>query len=404
MREEEKAEIALEGENASTDNLQTEENADETCANMNTSFLVNDSFSIIDTSVMMHDYCGSIDPTHISTLRNQETQYDNNLINTSSQTDSFVKNITYTACPISDAEVNTSLPSLVIEDLSSEEVTFYTGLPNKETFYLLFEHIMSNRKISDPEIGGRPRKLRDVDEFFMVLMRLRLGLLTQDLAGRFNISISTCSKIFNEWLDLMYEHLNFLVSWPERETVKHNMPESFKRKYPNCRVIIDCTEIFTETPQSLLNKSRMYSDYKSHMTWKVLIGISPNGVITHVSDLWSGSISDKQITKSSGLIDKCEPGDAIMGDKGFLISDLCTPKGIYLIVPPTKKNDKLSKHEVEQTRRIANLRIQVERAMERIKNFRIIQGVMPISMSERVSKIVFVVCALCNLLPPLIQQ
>jgi hypothetical protein len=41
---------------------------------------------------MMHDYCGSIDPTHISTLRNQETQYDNNLINTSSQTDSFVEN------------------------------------------------------------------------------------------------------------------------------------------------------------------------------------------------------------------------------------------------------------------------------------------------------------------------
>ena len=93
----------------------------------------------------------------------------------------------YTACPISDAEVNTSRPSLVIDELSSEEVTFYTGLPNKETFYLLFEHIMSNRKISD----------RDVDEFFMVLMRLR---------------ISTCSKIFNEWLALMYEHLNFLVS------------------------------------------------------------------------------------------------------------------------------------------------------------------------------------------------
>ena len=144
---------------------------------MDISFLVNDSFSTIDTSVMIHDYCGSIDPTHISTLRNQKTQYDNNLINTSSQTDSFVENL-YTACPISDAEGNTSLPSLVIEDLSSEEATFSTGLPNKETFYLLFEHIMSNRKISNPEIGGRPRKLRDVDEFVMVLMRLRLGLLT----------------------------------------------------------------------------------------------------------------------------------------------------------------------------------------------------------------------------------
>jgi hypothetical protein len=92
--------------------------------------------------------------------------------------------------------------------------------------------------------------------------------------------------------------------------------------------------------------------------------------------LWSGSNSDKQITTSSELIDKCEPGDVIMGDKVFFISDLYTPKGIYLIVPPTKKNGKLSKHEVEQTRRIANLRIHVERAMERIKNFRIIQGVM----------------------------
>ena len=143
----------------------------------------------------------------------------------------------YTACPISDAEVNTSRPSLVIEELSSEEVTIYTGLPNKETFYLLFEHIMSNRKISD----------RDVDEFFMVLMRLRLGLLTHDLAGRFNISISTCSNIFNEWLDLMYEHLNFLVSWPEREAVKHNMPESFKRQYPNCRVIIDYRNVHRNT-------------------------------------------------------------------------------------------------------------------------------------------------------------
>lgn len=92
----------------------------------------------------------------------------------------------YTACPISDAGVNTSRPplviedfgvntsrpSLVIEDLSSEGVTFSTGLPNKETFYLLFEHIVSNRNIFDSEIGGRPRNLRDVNEFFIFLKRL----------------------------------------------------------------------------------------------------------------------------------------------------------------------------------------------------------------------------------------
>jgi hypothetical protein len=62
--------------------------------------------------------------------------------------------------------------------------------------------------------------MRDIDEFLMVLMRLKLGLLIQNLARRFNISISTCSKIFNEWLDLMYEHLDFRVAWPERNALK----------------------------------------------------------------------------------------------------------------------------------------------------------------------------------------
>ena len=33
----------------------------------------------------------------------------------------------------------------------------------------------------------------------------------------------------------------------------------------------------------------------------------------------------------------CEDGDAIMADNGFLISDLCTPRGVSLIIPPFKK-------------------------------------------------------------------
>lgn len=37
----------------------------------------------------------------------------------------------------------------------------------------------------------------------------------------------------------------------------------------------------------------MYLDYKLYMIWKVFIGISFNGVIIYVLDLWSGSIFDK---------------------------------------------------------------------------------------------------------------
>lgn len=149
----------------------------------------------------------------------------------------------------------------------------------------------------------------------------------------------------------------------------------------------------------------MYSDYKSHNTWKSLIGISPSGHVTFVSDLWVGSISDKQLTKKCGILDLCEEGYSIMADKGFLISDLTTPKGINLIMPPFKvANSKFSKRQVQQTRDIANARIHVERQMERIKKIRIVQGVMPITISTRASKIWKMCARLTNLQPPLVPH
>ena len=98
------------------------------------------------------------------------------------------------------------------------------------------------------------------------------------------------------------------------------------------------------------------------MTFKALVGITPNGVLSFVSDLKAGSVSDKQIVIKSGLLDLCEEGDAIMADKGFLISDLTTPKKIHLIVPPKLANRKqMPKNDVSSTRHIANLWIHVER-------------------------------------------
>ena len=66
-------------------------------------------------------------------------------------------------------------------------------------------------------------------------------------------------------------------------------------------------------------------------------------------------------------LDICEEGDATMADKGFLISDVCTPRDVSPIILPFKKQKKrFLPHEVEATKTIANLRIQVERVTERV--------------------------------------
>ena len=38
---------------------------------------------------------------------------------------------------------------------------------------------------------------------------------------------------------------------------------------------------------------------------------------TFVTDMWGGSIRDKQLIKNCGILDFFEVGDAIMADRGF---------------------------------------------------------------------------------------
>ena len=112
------------------------------------------------------------------------------------------------------------------------------------------------------------------------------------------------------------------------------MTEGFKRLYPKTRVILDCTEIYVQSPSFLLLQSQLYSTYKSNTTLKGLVGIAPHGAITFVSALYTGSISDKEITRVSGILDLLETGDAVMADKGFDIGDMLRDKGIGLNLPP----------------------------------------------------------------------
>ena len=93
-----------------------------------------------------------------------------------------------------------------------------------------------------------------------------------------------------------------------------------------------------------------------------------------------------------------------MADKGFDIDDLLKPLHVTLNMPPkSDSNRQLSRKEVEQTRRIAAVRIHVERKMEQIKNFRILQGTIPAKEWNNANNIVLICTALTNLEPPLVN-
>jgi len=149
---------------------------------------------------------------------------------------------------------------------------------------------------SGPSICGN-RLLAVCDELFLTLCILHAGLLEQDLADRFNMSVSTVSRICLAWINLLYVVLGSINIWPSPESIDKQMPAGIKVIFPNVCVIIDCTEIFTQKPSSLLANSQFYSNYKSHTTLKAMVGIAPHGPFTFISSLFSGAISDIEITK-----------------------------------------------------------------------------------------------------------
>jgi len=150
-----------------------------------------------------------------------------------------------------------------------------------------------------------------------------------------------------------------------------------------------------DRPSSLVSQSSTFSAYKNRNTIKLLIGVTPSGAISFVSDCYKGSISDKKLVEVSGLLDKLEPGDKIMANKGFLIQEMLVPR---LNVPPLLKSK--SQMSVIMTKKIVQLRIHVERAIGRVKEFHILQGVLPAAMWDSINQIVYM---FTNFSPPLVS-
>ena len=103
------------------------------------------------------------------------------------------------------------------------------------------------------------------------------------------------------------------------------MPELFKEQYT--RVIIDATEILIHQPQLPELQKMTFSSYENHNTYEALIGKSPSGTIKFVSKLFSGSISDKELRRQSGILELLEAGDSVMTGKGFDIAEHLIPLG-----------------------------------------------------------------------------
>jgi hypothetical protein len=296
-------------------------------------------------------------------------------------------------------------------------ISFYTGFTSMLMFTTFYEFIKpaassmtsyyyrSSDKVKQHTLVGNQRSMLLIDELFMFLCRLKCGLMEQDLAVRFKCHVSTVSRKIITWANFLYFALGSMNIWPSREKVHQHMPNQFKTMYPSTRVIIDCTELKAEKPSSLVLSSKCYSSYKSSHTWKGLVGIAPHGALTFVSCLYTGCMSDVEITKLSGLIDLLDRGDSIMADKGFVLNKVLEGTGISVNTPPfLQSQGQFSREEVEQTQAIAKLRIHIERHIRRVKEYHLFDSVIPLSMVGTINQLWTVANMLTLFKGPLVKE
>lgn len=191
-----------------------------------------------------------------------------------------------------------------------------------------------------------------------------------------------------------------------------NIPREFNEEYPNNIIIIDCTELKIQCPSSL--QSQSYSNYKSTNTLKSVVGVDLKGGFMFVSQLYTGSISDKQIVTRSGILEllsskkevsEVEDGDIIMADKGFDIEEDLKKIGLKLNIPPfLKEKPQFNGNEVIRTQAVAKHRIYLERAIGKVRNFLIFNTRIPISSLGTVNQLWRVCCLLSNFMNPVLTD
>ena len=143
-----------------------------------------------------------------------------------------------------------------------------------------------------------------------------------------------------------------------------------------------------------------------HVNIMGLLGIAPSGAVTFISELYEGSISNKEIVKRSGILTEniCDKNDPIMADRGFTIQNELAPLNIELNIPSILGNRvQLTEADVKESETIASVRVTVEKVITRIKTFKSSIHI-PFSLHGSVNQIWIVSCILCNLLLHLIQK
>ncbi|KAL7286717.1 hypothetical protein TKK_0019021 [Trichogramma kaykai] len=360
---------------------------------------------IVEENSNQREYSNQVSsPVHVvdQTGSNEQTTAERDFADDENQVDDSF-NGQYAADPIKkDQSIQVDYQKSIISSLcdSDENLKTLTGIKSNKLLNMLIDCISDLRK----NMKKKTIQILSIREcILLTFVKLYQNVTYRVLSVYFGLTSAMAKKCFVRTLKELALVLKSVLRWPSKQEILSNMPKYFN-DYKETRIVLDCLEIPVKRSKCLKCRLLTYSNYKSRNTIKFMIGTTPSGLISYVSKAYGGRVSDKAIFKRSRLLNRMKRGiDAIMVDKGFLIHKECADLGIKLIRPPfLKKKSQLSHTEVTKRSDISAARVHVERRIQRIRKFAIMQGPLSTEIVPYINIIMTVICGLTNLYSPIL--
>lgn len=241
----------------------------------------------------------------------------------------------------------------------------------------------------------------------LTLRKIRLNEEFQTLGDFFDIDRRTAGVYFTRSKRLFAKYLYKFLKYMRPQSIKRNMPLGFRRNYNQIGFILDCFEIQIEKPTLIPTKqAQSYSSYKACNTVKYLACVTPDGLFCYVSRAYGGRTSDIAITTCSKFRKVLRKKFPVMADRGFKgIESFLIQNGTKLFRPPSVTSEKMTKAEVRLTKQIASLRIHVERAINRVRDFNMCKPHVTLdsNLVKCIDSVVKIACGLSNVQQQLIK-
>ena len=233
---------------------------------------------------------------------------------------------------------NPRKPCMTVVDFMNKPdvIAFYTGLKSYDSFMHMFNSLVP--ECHQLEYGNDAIEVLPIlDQLFLTLMKLRTNKDDFDLSVLFDISLKSVRNIFETWVIFMHKRWTQLDLWLPKALFNSSMPLEIKSLFPQARVIVDCLEFPISMPNDDVSQLATLRSNPFDHTLKVLVGITPNGLVSFCSETFGGDTKESEIFELSGILSKLEPNDAVLVDERFDVKKICSSKEVTVYSVDLKK-------------------------------------------------------------------